>query len=47
MGSATCQARQINVFNPEERKLAEGDRVQWRLVNKDLDLKMRSAVRSW
>ena len=33
------QARQINVFNREERDLAQGDRIQWRLVNKDLDLK--------
>jgi hypothetical protein len=31
--------RQINVFNPESRDLAEGDRIQWRLVNKSLDLK--------
>lgn len=33
------QARQINVFNREKRVLAQGDRVQWRLANKDLDLK--------
>lgn len=33
------QARQINVFNREERDLAQGDRVQWRLVTKELDLK--------
>lgn len=33
------QARQINVFNREERDLAQGDRIQWRLANKDLDLK--------
>lgn len=33
------QARHVNVFNREERDLAEGDRIQWRLVNKDLDLK--------
>lgn len=32
-------ARQVNVFNPENRELAEGDRIQWRLVNKALDLK--------
>lgn len=32
-------ARQINVFNREERPLAEGDRIQWRLANKELDLK--------
>lgn len=31
--------RQINVFNREERDLAQGDRIQWRLVNKDLHLK--------
>lgn len=33
------QARHINVFNREERDLAEGDRIQWRLANKDLALK--------
>jgi conjugative relaxase-like TrwC/TraI family protein len=33
------QARQINVFNREDRDLAEGDRIQWRLVNKALDLR--------
>ena len=33
------QARHINVFNREERELAEGDRIQWRLANKTLDLK--------
>jgi len=32
-------ARQVNVFNREERDLAQGDRLQWRLVNKALDLK--------
>lgn len=32
-------ARQINVFNREERDLSEGDRIQWRLANKDLQLK--------
>jgi hypothetical protein len=32
-------ARQVNVFSREERPLAEGDRIQWRLVNKALDLK--------
>ncbi|BAI96636.1 conjugative relaxase [Sphingobium sp. TA15] len=32
-------ARQVNVFNRDERDLAEGDRVQWRLANKDLQLK--------
>ncbi|CCW16346.1 IncW plasmid conjugative relaxase protein TrwC (TraI homolog) [Sphingobium indicum BiD32] len=32
-------ARQINVFNREERDLAEGDRIQWRLADKGLDLK--------
>jgi conjugative relaxase-like TrwC/TraI family protein len=35
----TTRARHINVFNPEERDLAEGDRIQWRLVNRDLDLR--------
>ncbi|WP_447953976.1 MobF family relaxase [Sphingopyxis chilensis] len=33
------QARQINVFNREERDLAQGDRIQWRLANKELGLK--------
>jgi conjugative relaxase-like TrwC/TraI family protein len=32
-------ARQVNVFNREERDLAAGDRIQWRLVSHDLDLK--------
>lgn len=32
-------ARQINFFNREERDLAQGDRIQWRLATKDLDLK--------
>ena len=32
-------ARHVNVFNREERDLAQGDRLQWRLVNKELDLK--------
>lgn len=33
------RASQINVFKDEKRDLAEGDRIQWRLVNKDLGLK--------
>jgi len=33
------QARHINVFQREERDLAEGDRIQWRLANKQLALK--------
>jgi conjugative relaxase-like TrwC/TraI family protein len=33
------QVKQINVFNTENRDLAEGDRIQWRLVNNALDLK--------
>lgn len=33
------RASQINVFREEQRDLAAGDRIQWRLVNKDLDLK--------
>lgn len=33
------QARHVNVFNREERDLAEGDRIQWRLVSKELELK--------
>jgi conjugative relaxase-like TrwC/TraI family protein len=32
-------AKQINVFNREERELAAGDRIQWRLVSKELGLK--------
>jgi conjugative relaxase-like TrwC/TraI family protein len=32
-------ARHINVFNRDERDLAEGDRIQWRLASKELDLK--------
>lgn len=33
------QVRHVNVLNVEDRDLAEGDRVQWRLVNHELDLK--------
>ncbi|OAN53525.1 MobF family relaxase [Sphingobium sp. TCM1] len=33
------RASQINVFQEEKRALAAGDRIQWRLVNKELDLK--------
>jgi len=33
------KASQVNVFREEQRDLAKGDRIQWRLVNKDLDLK--------
>ncbi|MCT2401740.1 MobF family relaxase [Novosphingobium mangrovi (ex Huang et al. 2023)] len=33
------QARHVNVFDRKERELAEGDRIQWRLVNRELDLK--------
>lgn len=33
------RASQVNVFKEEQRDLAAGDRIQWRLVNKDLDLK--------
>lgn len=33
------RASQINVFNREERNLAEGDRIQWRLVSQALGLK--------
>ncbi|MDR6710162.1 conjugative relaxase-like TrwC/TraI family protein [Novosphingobium sp. 1748] len=35
----TIRARHINVFNPENRDLTEGDRIQWRLVNRELDLR--------
>jgi conjugative relaxase-like TrwC/TraI family protein len=33
------RASQVNVFRSEQRELATGDRIQWRLVNHDLDLK--------
>lgn len=33
------RASQVNVFKSETRDLAAGDRIQWRLVNHDLDLK--------
>lgn len=33
------QARHVNVFNKDERDLAEGDRIQWRLVARELGLK--------
>lgn len=33
------RAAQINVFNAEERGVAVGDRIQWRLATKDLGLK--------
>ena len=33
------RASQVNVFRSEERDLATGDRIQWRLVNHDLGLK--------
>ncbi|MDE1916743.1 MAG: relaxase domain-containing protein [Sphingomonadales bacterium] len=32
-------ASRINVFDREDRNLAEGDRIQWRLVNRVLDIK--------
>jgi conjugative relaxase-like TrwC/TraI family protein len=32
-------ARQVNVFNREERDLGQGDRIQWRLANNPLGLK--------
>jgi hypothetical protein len=35
----TSKAAQVNVFNAEERKLAVGDRIQWRLVSGELELK--------
>ena len=31
--------KQVNIFERDERSLAVGDRIQWRLVNKALDLK--------
>ncbi|NLS25090.1 ATP-dependent RecD-like DNA helicase [Sphingomonas sp. S2M10] len=33
------KAAHVNVFLNEERKLAQGDRIQWRLVNKDIEVK--------
>jgi len=33
------KASQVNIFRSEERSLAQGDRIQWRLVNHDLDIK--------
>lgn len=33
------KASQVNVFREEQRDLAKGDRIQWRLVSKDLDIK--------
>jgi conjugative relaxase-like TrwC/TraI family protein len=33
------RASQVNVFKDEKRDLAEGDRIQWRLVNHELGLK--------
>jgi conjugative relaxase-like TrwC/TraI family protein len=35
----TARAARINVFRSDERDLSAGDRIQWRLVNKDLELK--------
>ena len=32
-------ARHVNVFNREERSISVGDRIQWRLVNKELDVR--------
>lgn len=33
------RASQVNVFQSDERSLAAGDRIQWRLVNHDLDIR--------
>ncbi|MDH7639204.1 MobF family relaxase [Sphingomonas oryzagri] len=33
------RASQVNVFQEEARDLSAGDRIQWRLVNRDLDLR--------
>ena len=30
---------QVNVFREEQRELAQGDRIQWRLVNRGLDIR--------
>ena len=35
----TSKAAQVNVFLSEHRNLAAGDRIQWRLATKELDLK--------
>ncbi|KMS58236.1 MobF family relaxase [Sphingobium cupriresistens] len=35
----TSKAAQVNVFLEEKRGLAAGDRIQWRLVSKELNLK--------
>ncbi|WP_397586964.1 MobF family relaxase, partial [Sphingobium fuliginis] len=35
----STRPRQVNIFEQGERDLAAGDRVQWRLANKELDLK--------
>ncbi|MBS51047.1 MAG: DNA relaxase [Sphingobium sp.] len=34
-----AKASQVNVFMDEQRVLSEGDRIQWRLVSKELQLK--------
>ncbi|WP_447725499.1 MobF family relaxase [Sphingomonas koreensis] len=33
------RASQVNVFKSEQRELAAGDRIQWRLVNRELDIR--------
>lgn len=33
------RASQVNVFRSEQRDLAAGDRIQWRLVNRELDIR--------
>lgn len=33
------RASQLNVFQSEDRALAAGDRIQWRLVNRELDIR--------
>jgi len=33
------RASQVNVFKSEQRDLAAGDRIQWRLVNRELDIR--------
>ncbi|WP_062731449.1 MobF family relaxase [Sphingobium abikonense] len=35
----STKASQVNVFMEEKRDLSEGDRIQWRLVSKELQLK--------
>src|SRR3546814_4388776 len=33
------KAAHVNVFLTEKREIAQGDRIQWRLLNKEIDVK--------